>query len=275
MTKSFALAGASWLALCAATATAQTTITGYDDIDDRITDIEDVATDEIERADDPLRYGNPEDRQGYSGSASLAYSGKTGNNESQEFSLSTRLRYATGPWVQTLGVALDYAEDDVARTKEDALIVYDANYYFDDRFYAFVLGRAEIDGLAETADDIDTDAFVGFGPGYRIINEENMTWRLQAGVGVSYLRDGVGDSDTSAGAIASSRFFYRFSPDVFMTNDTDVLQANDALRINNDLGVSFQMTDVLSTRVSYLTDYNEARAIRTDNRVSVAIVYGF
>jgi putative salt-induced outer membrane protein len=269
------LAGASWLALCAATATAQTTITGVDDIDDRITDIEEIATDEIERADDPLRYGNPEDRPGFSGSASLSYSGKTGNNESQELSISTRLRYASGPWVQTLGVALDYAEDDVERTKEDALIVYDANYYFDDRFYMFGMARAEIDGLADAADDVETDAFVGFGPGYRIINQQDMTWRVQAGVGISYLRDGVGDSDTSEGVIASSRFFYRFSPDVFMTNDTDVLHANDALRVNNDLGVSFQMTDVLSTRLSYLTDYNEARAIRTDNRVSLAIVYGF
>jgi putative salt-induced outer membrane protein len=275
MTKSLALAGASWLALCAATATAQTTITGVDDIDDRITDIEEIATDEIERADDPLRYGNPEDRPGFSGSASLSYSGKTGNNESQELSISTRLRYASGPWVQTLGVALDYAEDDVERTKEDALIVYDANYYFDDRFYMFGMARAEIDGLADAADDVETDAFVGFGPGYRIINQQDMTWRVQAGVGISYLRDGVGDSDTSEGVIASSRFFYRFSPDVFMTNDTDVLHANDALRVNNDLGVSFQMTDVLSTRLSYLTDYNEARAIRTDNRVSLAIVYGF
>ena len=237
--------------------------------------VEEVATDEIERSEDPLRYGNPDDRQGFSGSASLAYAGKTGNNESQERSLSTRLHYAAGPWVQTLGVALDYAEDDVERTKEDALIVHDANYYVDDRFYAFILGRAEVDGLADTADEIETDAFVGFGPGYRIINQEDMTWRVQAGLGVSYLRDGVGDSDTSEGVIASSRFFYRFSPDVFMTNDTDVLQANDALRVNNDFGVSFQMTDVLSTRLSYLTDYNEARAIRTDNRVSLAIVYGF
>ncbi|HLQ17381.1 MAG TPA: DUF481 domain-containing protein [Tabrizicola sp.] len=275
MIKSIALAGASWLALGAVSAMAQTTITGIEDVDDRITDIEEVATDEIERADDPLRYGNPEERPGFSGSASLAYSGKTGNNESQELSISTRLRYAAGPWVQTLGVALDYAEDDVERTKEDALIVYDANYYFNDRFYMFGMGRAEIDGLADTADEIETDAFVGFGPGYRIINEQDMTWRLQAGIGISYLRDGVGDSDTSEGVIASSRFFYRFSPDVFMTNDTDVLQANDTLRVNNDLGVSFQMTDVLSTRVSYVTDYNEARAIRTDNRVSLAIVYGF
>lgn len=275
MTKSLALAGAGWLALCAAAATAQTTITGVEDLDDRIADIEETAIDEIERAEDDRRFGNPEERPGFSGSASLAYSGKTGNNESQELSVSTRLRYATGPWVQTLGVALDYAEDDVERTKEDALIVYDANYYFDDRFYGFVLGRAEIDGLADTAEEIKTDAFVGVGPGYRVINEQDMTWRVQAGVGVSYLRDGLGDSETEEGVIASSRFYYRFSPDVFMTNDTDVLHSGDTLRVNNDLGVSFQMTDVLSTRLSYLTDYNERRAIRTDNRVSLAIVYGF
>lgn len=275
MTKSLALAGAGWLALCAAAATAQTTITGVEDLDDRIADIEETVIDEIERAEDDRRFGNPEERPGFSGSASLAYSGKTGNNESQELSVSTRLRYATGPWVQTLGVALDYAEDDVERTKEDALIVYDANYYFDDRFYGFVLGRAEIDGLADTAEEIKTDAFVGVGPGYRVINEQDMTWRVQAGVGVSYLRDGLGDSETEEGVIASSRFYYRFSPDVFMTNDTDVLHSGDTLRVNNDLGVSFQMTDVLSTRLSYLTDYNERRAIRTDNRVSLAIVYGF
>ena len=275
MTKSLALAGAGWLALCAAAATAQTTITGVEDLDDRIADIEETAIDEIERAEDDRRFGNPEERPGFSGSASLAYSGKTGNNESQELSVSTRLRYATGPWVQTLGVALDYAEDDVERTKEDALIVYDANYYFDDRFYGFVLGRAEIDGLADTAEEIKTDAFVGVGPGYRVINEQDITWRVQAGVGVSYLRDGLGDSETEEGVIASSRFYYRFSPDVFMTNDTDVLHSGDTLRVNNDLGVSFQMTDVLSTRLSYLTDYNERRAIRTDNRVSLAIVYGF
>jgi putative salt-induced outer membrane protein len=128
----------------------------------------------------PAALWQPRGSPGFSGSASLSYSGKTGNNESQELSISTRLRYAaSGPWVQTLGVALDYAEDDVERTKEDALIVYDANYYFDDRFYMFGLGRAEIDGLADTADEIETDAFVGFGPGYRIINEEDMTWRCR------------------------------------------------------------------------------------------------
>lgn len=275
MNKNLALAGVAWLALLAGGASAQTTITGIESLDDRIDDIEEVATDDIEEAEDDLRFGNPNEQPGFSGSASLSYSGKTGNNESQEFSAGARVRYEQGQWVQTLGFAIDFAEDDDDRTKEDTIVIYDANYYFNDRFYAFILGRAETDGLADEATEIKTDAFLGVGPGYRIIDQEDVTWRLQAGVGIAYLKDGVGDSESDTGAIASSRFFYRFNPTVFMTNDTDVLHSDDTLRVNNDLGVSFQVTEQVTGRVSYLTDYNEARDIRTDNRLGVSVVYGF
>ncbi len=275
MTKTLALAGAGWLALAAGGAFAQTTITGIDDLNDRLDDIRELADDDIAEANDDLRFGNPDAQQGFSGSASLSYAGQTGNNESQELSVGARLRYAAGPWVQTLGFAIDFAEDGDAKTKEDTLVVYDANYYFNDRFYAFILGRAVTDGLADTAGDIRTDAFLGVGPGYRIINTEDVAWRVQAGAGISYLKNGINESETDAGAIASSRFYYRFTPTVFMTNDTDVLNSSGTLRVNNDLGVSFQATDALTARISYLTDYNEARDIRSDNRLGVSIVYGF
>jgi putative salt-induced outer membrane protein len=153
--------------------------------------------------------------------------------------------------------------------------VYDANYYFNDSFYAFVLGRVETDGLAATAGDVKTDAFLGFGPGYRVVNTPDMTWRVQAGIGVSYLKDGLDNSETETGYIASSRFFYKFNENVFATNDTDILYSDTALRINNDLGVNFKMTDKFATRVSYLTEYNDSRAIRTDNKLGVSLVMGF
>ena len=35
------------------------------------------------------------------------------------------------------------------------------------------------------------------------------------------------------------------------------------------------MTDAFATRVSYLTEYNEARAIRTDNKLGISLVMGF
>lgn len=256
-------------------AMAQDRITGISDLDDRIEDIERDVAEDMARSEDAARFAFPEFRPGFSGSASLGYVARTGNTEAQEFNLGVRLRYAQGPFVQTLGIAADFAEDDGSKTKEDIFMVYDANYYLTDRFYLFGLARAERDGLATTAGEIARDGFVGVGPGYRVVNTEDMAWRVQAGLGVSYLQDGTGASTTEEGVIASSRFFYQVSDAVFLTNDTDILKSSTALRGSNDFGVNFKVSDTLSTRVSYLTDYNDARDIRTDNRLGVSLVVGF
>ena len=92
---------------------------------------------------------------------------------------------------------------------------------------------------------------------------------------MSYLEDGVGNNDTETGYIVSSRFYYSFNENVFLTNDTDILKSDSALRVNNDLGVNFKMSDAFSTRVSYLTEYNDSRAIKTDNKLGISLVYGF
>ena len=263
------------LLLGATASMAQGVLTGTTALDDRLDDISQNAQDDLERADDTSRFGNPEFRPGLSGSASLSYTGSTGNNESQEFAAGARLRFAQGQIVQTIGVALEFADEDGVTSQEEIFGVYDLNYYIDDRFYGFVLGRVESDGLADEATEVRTDAFVGFGPGYRILNTPNVTWRVQAGIGVSYIEDGIANDETETGYIASSRFFYSFNDNVFMTNETDILKSDSALRINNDLGVNFKMSDAFSTRVSYLTEYNDNRAIRSDNKLGVSLVYGF
>ena len=276
MKKTLNVAGIAVVALLAgAPVFAQTILTGIDGVDDDIDDINDAVAEELARSEDASRFGNPEYRPGMSGSASLGYSGKTGNNDSQELSAGARLRFAQGQFVQTISAALDYAEANGVSTKEDVFGVYDANYYLNDSFYVFGLGRVESNGLATSADKKKIDAFVGFGPGYRILNTDQVAWRVQAGVGVTYSEFGDGDQDTEIGYIASSRFFYGFNENVFMTNDTDILTSDAALRINNDLGVNFKMTDSFSTRVSYLVEYDDSRPIETDNKLGVALVYGF
>ena len=254
---------------------AQTNITGMTSLNDRIDDIQRDVNDAIARGNDENRFGNPDFNSGLSGSASLGYSGATGNSESQEITAGARMRYASGRLVQTIGLALDFADEAGKPTEEDVFGVYDANLYFGDRFYGFVLGRVESDGLATKANEIATDAFIGFGPGFRIINTDKVTWRVQAGIGQSYTKDGVGGSITELGYIASSRLFYAFNENIFASNDTDVLYTDSALRVNNDLGVSFKMSDNLSTRLSYLTEYNDSRAIQADNRLGLSLVVNF
>lgn len=263
------------LALAAVPSLSFADVTGLQAVDDRITDVSAAVDTELAKADDAARFGNPEQRQGLSGSASLGYSGATGNSESQEFSAGARLRFGQGRFVHNLGFALNMAENAGVSTKEDLLAVYDGNYYFNDNVYAFVLGRLENDGLASAATDVATDGFLGFGPGYRIVNTDQVAWRVQAGIGASYLETGTGDVTRETGYIASSRLFYKVTDNVFATMDTDILSSESALRVNNELGVNLKVTDAFSTRVSYATEFNDSRAIQTDNKLGVSLVYGF
>jgi putative salt-induced outer membrane protein len=263
------------LGLAAPVANAQSDITGVTGINDRLDDIDVAARRSLDRSRDDYRFGNPDLRAGLSGSTSLSYVGKSGNNDSQELTFGARLRFAQGAVVQTLGFAMDFAEDSGVKTKEDVFAVYDLNYYFNDQFYAFVLGRVESNGLATLASETAIDGFVGVGPGFRIVNTPTMSWRLQAGIGLSYLENGAGAHDTETGYLASSRFFYQFNETMFLTNDTDILKSDSALRANNDLGLNLRMTDAFSTRVSYLSEYNDSRAIKTDNKVGLAVIYSF
>lgn len=268
-----AVAGAS--ALAGGAAVAQTDLTGVQSIDERIDDIDRDVQIELNRSYDPFRDGSAESRNGLSGSASLGYTGKTGETDSSEFSLGARLRFGNGPFVQNIGAILDFSESDSVKTKEDVFAIYDANYYINDRFYGFVLGRVKSDGLADTADDVKTDGFIGIGPGYRVINTPDLAWRVQAGIGLSYLKDGEDNSETETGYIASSRLYWRMNETFFVTNDTDVLSSDSALRINNDLGFNVKMSEAFATRVSYLTEYNDSRDTRSENKLGVALVYSF
>ncbi len=315
---------AALIAALSAPAFAQTEIaagadaTGISGINDRIIDVEDAVQDDFDRDNDDARFGNPDRREGLFGSVALTYAGDSGNSEGQDFSLAGRVSNNAGPWQQSIGMLLEFGEDDDGdKDREDVSVIYDGAYYFNDRFYAFVLGRFSIDGLAngdqfgidddeDVAEDLDQlarDGFIGVGPGYRVINTEQTAWRVQAGIGYRYTQSGAqksgfdlvevgtdpvtGDaiydtvavddsSDSGLGYIVSSRLYHRFNDMVFITNDTDFLSSEDSDDvITNQFGVNFQMSDQLATRISYTTEYEEDRDIRTDNTLGVSVVYGF
>ena len=278
---------------------------GVSAINDRITDIEEDVTDAFDRDNDADRFGPADRRQGLFGNMSLSYTGRTGNTDNQDLAIGGRVNYNQGVFAQSVGLSLEFGEDDFGnKDQEDVAAIYDAQYYFNDQLYAFALGRINQNGLvdgvrnsdaqtiedfADEFSDFRTDAFLGFGPGYRILNSEQTTWRVQAGVGVRYTKTGAQElgatfdgtpvadsSDTSVCYIASSRLYHRFNDNIFITNDTDYLGSEDSSDvITNEFGVNFRVSEQLATRVSYTSEYQEDRAIRTDNTVGLAVVYGF
>ncbi|MHA6347709.1 DUF481 domain-containing protein [Roseivivax sp. CAU 1761] len=269
------LAGVSASALLlAAPAFAQGALVGIEALDDRIEDIEEDVAEDMREGDDPSRFGSNQYAQGWTGSVSLGFSGTTGNTDTADLSFAGRFRYGAGPWNHTFGFAGEFAEDNDVRNKEEVFATYDVNRYFSENFYLFGLGSARYDDFSTN----EWDVFLGAGPGYRVINEPNVTWRVQAGPGVRYLRDQAGDDDREVAGIASSRFYYKINETAFLTNDTDFLFSDSDRLVTNDAGLNFRITDRLSTRLSYRTEYNNdplPGLENTDNTLGVSLVYGF
>ncbi|RLJ59212.1 putative salt-induced outer membrane protein [Litoreibacter meonggei] len=286
MNNTLKLASVSLVALMlAAPVVAQGTLVGTKALDDRIDDITDDVNEDIARGTDAERFGENGVAQGFRGSVALTASGTSGNTDTGELSGAGRLSYGIGDWNHSAGFAIEYGEANGLKNEEKFFATYEASRYFTPKFYVFGIGRYEYDGFsapvvaggAPVAGNA-TDAFIGFGPGYRVLNSEQQAWRVQAGPGVRYTKDFAGVTETEVGFIASSRYYLKLTDTMSLTNDTDVLGSSANTVVSNDLGVNFKMTDALSTRVSYRTDYNSDPAVgrkSTDNTLGLSLVLGF
>jgi len=287
------LATVSALALAvAAPVSAQSTVTGVTTLNDNIDDITTQVERDQRRGEDADRFGPNGVAQGFKGSFALTASGSSGNTDSGEVAGAGRLTYGVGDWNHLVGFAIEYGEANGVKNEEKFFATYEASRYFTEQFYMFGLGRYQYDGVLINGTNAaiggvppggvlpgsETDAFLGFGPGYRAINTANQTWRVQGGPGVRYYKGANGVSDTEGAFIVSSRYFYGLTDTVSFTNDTDVLSSKVNTVVSNDAGVNFKVSNNLSTRISYLTDYNSdpvGGAKSSNNTIGLSLVMGF
>jgi len=245
-----------------------------DPVAERVEGIIEDTEDQFAKGSDANRFGNPEFQEGWRGSVYASADLKTGNSESSDLSVGAKVTNRTGDWNQTVNLAYEFGEAAGTTGKNEIYSLYDVNRNFTDRVYGYALLRGEKDFLNDTG-----EVFLGFGPGYRVFNEKNLTWRIQAGPGYRVTTNsGVIPNFDEAGISASSRLYYKWSDAVFLTNDTDVIFSSTSTLVTNDLGVNVSLTGPMSLRVGFKTDYdsNPAAGIKsTDTTTGVALVYSF
>ena len=276
------------------------------DINDKITATEEAVDDNFALSGDTQRFNNTQYDQNWKGSLSGSYSKfNNGRDEtsiatgevvdSSSASIGARLTKGTGKWNHTIGLSYELSDittkgntDD--SNSEEANISYEVNRALSDRFYVFGLGTATFSGGISD----DFDGVVAFGPGYRIVNNDNMTWRVQAGASYNYASQNLIDNVTNlsltdavktqeAGTMASSRFWYKLSDTAAITNDTDFFYTKSNTSATNDLGVTFKVTDAFSTRIGYRVEFDDFSSedisnvdySGSTNKFTTAVVYGF
>lgn len=192
--------------------------------------------------------------------------------------VGTDLNLVSGP--NGIELQLNYAYSDDDDSEADESLFYNLEYSRD--FSPVAFGFAKLQGSFDDATDAEfqTDTYLSFGAGYRIFNEADRQWSLQAGPGYRFADfNDIGSADVSEGAFGvSSDFAQTLNDTVFLTNDTDFISSESNEQLINDLAINASMTETLALRTSLLTEYTSdvsAPAKNTDNTFGVSFVYSF
>ena len=258
----------------ASTASAQNVFTGTNVAEDRNEDLLEAIEDDAER--DLDRFGNEGRAQGFTGSFALRGIANSGNTDSTDVGIGSDLNYVWGPNGIELQLSYTYGEDD--GTKNEESLFYGLEYARDINPRLFGFGK--IQGSVDEFSSFENDTFVSFGAGYRIFNEADRQWSVQAGPGYRFAElNDVTSADISEGAFGvSSDFTMKLTETVYLTNDTDIVSSRSDTVAYNDLAVSVSMTDSLALRSSVLTEYHtdpEPGFKSTDNTFGLSLVYSF
>jgi putative salt-induced outer membrane protein len=239
-----------------------------DQFEDLVEDIEDDADRDVDR------FGNEGRPQGFTGSIAARGEFNSGNTDNATVGIGTDLNYVQGLNGYQLLLSYTFGESDGV-TDEKSLF-YGLEYTRD--LSPTLYGFAKLQGSVDEFSSFETDTFASFGAGYRIINDADHQWSVQAGPGYRFAEfNDVTSGDISEVAFGvGSDYAIRLTPTTMLTNDTDVIASESDTVVYNDLAVSVSVTDTLALRTSLLTEYHtdpEPGFDDTDNSLGISMVY--
>ena len=271
-------AGALALVLAGSTVAATAQATGVpitsDAATDAVKEIETNIREDYDRSRDADRFSNNRRPLGWRGSVAASANATSGNSDTLDVGIGARFGYGTQDWDHDFTLSQNYSESNGAKTANTFLGAYDVSRYFNDRFYGFGKLRYAKDEFGA----FEEDAFVGAGIGYRLIDNDNFNWRVQAGPGYRVTRTQAGVKAEEAAGLVASRVYWSLNDNVSLTNDTDILSSSADTLVSNDLGVNVSLSGPLSLRTSVRTDYHTDPAAgqkSTSNTFGVSLVYKF
>lgn len=274
----FVIAATTITVFASGSAQAQSTaFENQDAAETAIEDLEEQISDDRDR--DLEAFGNSGRRLGSYGSLS-ARATTTSDDDDDTTDLGIGLRYGNYDGLNgyDLSLSYNYGEADDEETQNNLLAGFDYRRDLSSNLFAFGKLDVAFDGLADEVGDYETDTFIGAGLGYRIFNDAQRQWSVQAGPGYRVAKLVDEDEVREAAASVSSNYFQSLSETSYLTNDTDIIASEESVLVSNELALSVSMTNALALRTSLTTAFNDA----TDdglgdarNTLGVSVVYNF
>ncbi len=187
--------------------------------------------------------------EGWTGSAALSGSQSSGNTEEWSLGASLDAQRAHGRFSYEINLNLDLQTADSVRSKDRWIGALQTNWDLTERTYLYATGQYEQDAFS----GFDYQALVSAGAGYRIVTDDRVTWRLQAGPSGRYdLPENGSEGDLSVGVLIDSRTTAKLTDTVTMVNDLQFSQAEGGFReVRNLISLEMPLIDRFALRLSY------------------------
>lgn len=226
--------------------------------------------------------------EGWSGEGALSAGMTSGNTDTSDIGLTFDVDHIIGKWDYGFQGQVDYGKQDGLESRNRVFLGTNIDYTITDHVFSFARGSYEVDQFT----GFDSRAFVGGGLGYRFLGLEPVTWVVRGGPGVKIDEvkrvvtvDDLGapliipaETVTSVGFVGKSKFAWALNDKVELSNNTDVIYAEESTQISNGLALTAQINGSLSARFGFDTRYDTSPPLgfeKTDTATKIGVVYKF
>lgn len=228
------------------------------------------------------------EKDGWKGEGALSAGMTSGNTDTSDIGLSFDVDHLVGAWDYGLQGQVDYGKQDGEESRNRVFVGANADYNITERLFSFARGSYEVDQFT----GFDSRSFAGGGLGYRIYDNDPVSWVVRGGPGVKIdevkrviTTDDTGaaliipaETVTSVGAVGKSKFQWALNDKLTFSNITDVIYAEESTQISNGLALTAQINGSLSARFGFDTRYDTNPPLgfdSTDTATRIGVVYKF
>lgn len=221
----------------------------------------------------------PADEGPWSGDIEFGYVSTSGNTETTSMKGRAEVLREVDKWRYNLHFDALNASEDGDRSAEQYLVWNKLDYKYSERGYLF--------GYASYSDDrfsgFDYQAVISAGWGYRILENENMTWDAEVGPGyrinkVSETNGFTEDDDREVILRGYTKYQWQISDSAKFTQELSVEAGSDNTISRSVTGLKANIIGALAMKLTYTVKYTEnipADNKHADTETAVTLVYTF
>lgn len=221
---------------------------------------------------------------GWSGEGSFSAGTTSGNTDTTDLGLGLDLTRKVGDWAVGVNAAADFGETDGVETKNRTFLAGNVDRDINEKLFVFGQTSFEKDEFS----GFENRVFLGAGAGYRVYDNEQLSWELRAAPGykLDEIREVLsgsvvttpGETVESFAVLGASEFNWQLNDNVSISNSTDAIYAEESTQLGNTLALTASLTSTLSARVSFDVRHDTSPPEgfeSTDTATRISLVYKF